>query len=94
MVATGVCLGCAMSSKWVGLFIVLSVGLHTIWHLWVLLGDLTLSIVVSYMIYSDADQQQKQLLVHFLARVFGLILVPLLVYLFWFYVHFRYRFSV
>jgi len=36
----GFCLGCAISIKFVGAFIVLYVGVLTIFDLWLLIGDL------------------------------------------------------
>jgi len=45
MVLCGVNLAGALGVKFVGLFIILLVGLNTIWDLWRLLGDLNLSLV-------------------------------------------------
>lgn len=42
---TGAMLACTISVKFVGLFIVLLVGLHTLNDLWIVLGDLTKPIV-------------------------------------------------
>nr|XP_060613879.1 protein O-mannosyl-transferase 2 [Anolis sagrei ordinatus] len=71
---TGINLAGAMGVKFVGLFVVLLVGLNTISDLWELLGDLNLSLVT--------------LGKHFLARVFCLILLPLALYTALFAVHF------
>ncbi|KAL8169121.1 UNVERIFIED_CONTAM: Protein O-mannosyl-transferase 2 [Gekko kuhli] len=71
---TGVNLAGAMGVKFVGLFVVLLVGLNTIYNLWELLGDLSLSLVT--------------LGKHFLARVLCLILLPLALYTAQFAVHF------
>uniref|UniRef100_A0A7N8XP28 Protein O-mannosyl-transferase 2 n=1 Tax=Mastacembelus armatus TaxID=205130 RepID=A0A7N8XP28_9TELE len=73
LVLTGVNLAGALGVKFVGLFVILLVGLNTIWDLWSLLGDLSLSLVNTK---------------HFLARVVGLILLPLLLYVAIFAVHF------
>uniref|UniRef100_A0A3P8SU61 Protein O-mannosyl-transferase 2 n=1 Tax=Amphiprion percula TaxID=161767 RepID=A0A3P8SU61_AMPPE len=47
LVLTGVNLAGAFGVKFVGLFVILLVGLNTIWDLWRLLGDLSLSLVNS-----------------------------------------------
>uniref|UniRef100_A0A3P9K8N8 Protein O-mannosyl-transferase 2 n=1 Tax=Oryzias latipes TaxID=8090 RepID=A0A3P9K8N8_ORYLA len=74
LVLCGANLSGAVGVKFVGLFIIVLVGLNTISDLWVLLGDLNLSLV--------------DLLKHFLARVAGLILLPLFLYVTIFAVHF------
>uniref|UniRef100_A0A452HLK8 Protein O-mannosyl-transferase 2 n=1 Tax=Gopherus agassizii TaxID=38772 RepID=A0A452HLK8_9SAUR len=71
---TGVNLAGAIGVKFVGLFVVLLVGLNTVYDLWELLGDLSLSLVT--------------LGKHLLARVFCLILLPLVLYTAQFAVHF------
>ncbi|XP_074959702.1 protein O-mannosyl-transferase 2 isoform X2 [Phalacrocorax aristotelis] len=71
---TGVNLAGAMGVKFVGLFVVLLVGLNTICDLWDLLGDLSLSLVMFGK--------------HLLARVLCLILLPLTLYTAMFAVHF------
>uniref|UniRef100_A0A669PLI3 Protein O-mannosyl-transferase 2 n=1 Tax=Phasianus colchicus TaxID=9054 RepID=A0A669PLI3_PHACC len=71
---TGVNLAGAMGVKFVGLFVVLLVGLNTIYNLWDLLGNLSLSLVMFGK--------------HFLARVLCLILLPLTLYVAMFAVHF------
>ncbi|NXH28098.1 POMT2 transferase, partial [Myiagra hebetior] len=71
---TGVNLAGAMGVKFVGLFVVLLVGLNTIYDLWDLLGNLSLSLVVFGK--------------HLLARVLCLIVLPLALYTAIFAVHF------
>ncbi|NWX02850.1 POMT2 transferase, partial [Caloenas nicobarica] len=71
---TGMNLAGAMGVKFVGLFVVLFVGLNTISDLWDLLGDLSLSLVMFGK--------------HLLARVLCLILLPLALYVTMFAVHF------
>ncbi|NXP81113.1 POMT2 transferase, partial [Ramphastos sulfuratus] len=71
---TGVNLAGAMGVKFVGLFVVLLVGLNTIYDLWDLLGNLSLSLVMLWK--------------HLLARVLCLILLPLALYTAIFAVHF------
>lgn len=45
LVLTGVNLSGALGVKFVGLFVILLVGMNTAWDLWSLLGDLHLSLV-------------------------------------------------
>ncbi|XP_034963985.2 protein O-mannosyl-transferase 2 isoform X1 [Zootoca vivipara] len=71
---TGINLAGAIGVKFVGLFVVLLVGLNTVRDLWELLGDLSLSLVT--------------LGGHFLARVLCLIMLPLALYTAMFAVHF------
>ncbi|XP_029453496.1 protein O-mannosyl-transferase 2 isoform X2 [Rhinatrema bivittatum] len=71
---TGVNLAGAMGVKFVGLFVVLLVGLNTVHELWELLGDLTLSLVLFWR--------------HLLARILCLIVLPLAFYAALFAVHF------
>ncbi|XP_066596933.1 protein O-mannosyl-transferase 2 isoform X3 [Prorops nasuta] len=70
---TGASLACTMSVKFVGLFVVLLVGFFTIYELWRELGDL--SKPISYV--------GK----HLLARCFCLIILPILLYMTFFYIH-------
>lgn len=50
LLLTGVNLAGALGVKFVGLFVILLVGLNTIWDLWRLLGDLSLSLVNSSVV--------------------------------------------
>ena len=68
------CIRDRFSVKWVGLFVILLVGLMTIKDLWLLFGDLRLSM--------------KAIILHFFARVLCLILVPGLIYTGVFGLHF------
>ncbi|XP_077999792.1 LOW QUALITY PROTEIN: protein O-mannosyl-transferase 2-like [Glandiceps talaboti] len=72
---TGISLACAFSVKWVGLFVILWAGFKTVSNLWNLLGDLSLT--------------KTQLFQHFSARVLCLIVIPSIVYMTWFLVHFK-----
>ncbi|XP_063354141.1 protein O-mannosyl-transferase 2 [Pelmatolapia mariae] len=74
LVLTGINLAGALGVKFVGLFVIVLVGLNTIWDLWSLLGDMSLSLV--------------DIAKHFLARAFALILLPLILYVTIFAVHF------
>ncbi|PWY68046.1 protein O-mannosyl transferase [Aspergillus heteromorphus CBS 117.55] len=71
---TGVSIGCVCSVKWVGFFCTAIVGLYTVEDLWTKFGD----------------QKMREVVVvkHFAARVAGLIIVPCVVYILSFYVHF------
>ncbi|XP_032143638.1 protein O-mannosyl-transferase 2 isoform X2 [Sapajus apella] len=71
---TGVSLAGALGVKFVGLFIILQVGLNTIADLWYLFGDLSLSLVTVGK--------------HVTARVLCLIVLPLALYTATFAVHF------
>ncbi|CAO1614890.1 unnamed protein product [Parajaminaea phylloscopi] len=70
---TGLFLGCVVSTKWVGLLTIATIGVCTVSQLWAHLGDVRMPMSV--------------LLKHFLARAIGLIVVPTLVYLMSFAVH-------
>lgn len=98
---TGVNLAGALGVKFVGLFVTLLVGLNTVWDLWRLLGDLSLSLVnnvptlnTQILLRSRAQGlnyilcPQVEIGKHFLARVAGLIVLPLLLYITIFAVHF------
>uniref|UniRef100_A0A3B3UDW9 Protein O-mannosyl-transferase 2 n=1 Tax=Poecilia latipinna TaxID=48699 RepID=A0A3B3UDW9_9TELE len=74
LVLCGAALAGALGVKFVGLFVIFLVGLNTAGDLWRILGDLSLSLV-------DVAK-------HFLARVVGLILLPLFLYVLVFAVHF------
>ncbi|KAM0471184.1 hypothetical protein ACHAPX_009527 [Trichoderma viride] len=71
---TGVSIGCVCSVKLVGLFVTALVGLYTIEDLWSKYGDRRMPIPV--------------LAAHFSARVVGLIVVPFLIYMLSFALHF------
>uniref|UniRef100_A0A8C5WH86 Protein O-mannosyl-transferase 2 n=1 Tax=Leptobrachium leishanense TaxID=445787 RepID=A0A8C5WH86_9ANUR len=70
---TGVNLAGAMGVKFVGLFAVVYVGLNTVRDLWTMMGNLSLTLVIFQ---------------HFAARVLCLILLPLVLYVVSFAVHF------
>ncbi|KAL1623858.1 Dolichyl-phosphate-mannose--protein mannosyltransferase 2 [Diplodia seriata] len=70
----GVSIGCVCSVKWVGFFATALVGLYTIEDLWNKFGDLRMPKV--------------ELAAHLGFRVFSLIMIPLMVYLFSFWLHF------
>ena len=72
---TGVFLTCSISVKFVGLFVVLLVGLRVVTELWQILGDLSNSIGL--------------FLRHLLYRALCLILIPIILYTIFFYIHLR-----
>ncbi|MCJ1483017.1 Protein O-mannosyltransferase 2 [Schaereria dolodes] len=74
LLLSGISIGCVCSVKWVGLFCTALVGLYTVEDLWNKFGDLEMPVIV----YGQ----------HLAARIIGLILVPSLVYMFSFWVHF------
>ncbi|KAM0787551.1 hypothetical protein ACM66B_003621 [Microbotryomycetes sp. NB124-2] len=76
MFLTGVFLSLTISCKMVGLFAFLTVGTAVAIDLWNLL-DIKRGHTIEHVAR------------HFVARAFGLIVVPAVVYLFWFWVHFK-----
>ncbi|KAF2085786.1 glycosyltransferase family 39 protein [Saccharata proteae CBS 121410] len=74
LMLTGVSIGCVTSVKWVGLFCTALVGIYTIEDLWRKFGDLKMP--------------KAELAAHVGFRVFGLIVIPLMVYMFSFWLHF------
>ncbi|XP_005091430.1 protein O-mannosyl-transferase 2 [Aplysia californica] len=75
MAATGSSLAGALGVKFVGLFVILFIGYTTASDLWNLLSDLSVSLFL--------------LCKHIFARVACLIVVPFLVYCFFFCIHFK-----
>ena len=71
---TGISIGCVCSVKWVGLFATALVGLYTAEDLWHKFGDLKMPKV--------------ELGAHVVSRVTGLIVIPMMVYMFTFWIHF------
>ena len=78
LLTTGLALSCVISTKYVGAFTFFSIGVPVMIDLWELLdvnrkkGELTM----------------PEFMQHLGARFFGLLVVPFIVYLFWFQVHF------
>ncbi|RZF34134.1 hypothetical protein LSTR_LSTR003544 [Laodelphax striatellus] len=75
LVITGVMLSCAVSVKFVGLFVVMLAGLRTLEELWDILGDLSKPVI--YTAY------------HFVARALCLIVLPAILYTAFFYIHLK-----
>lgn len=74
MLLTGITMGCAISVKMVGLFVITVVGIYTVGELWVFLAD--------------KKMKWKTYLMHWVARVICLIIVPILVFMLCFKIHF------
>ncbi|KAL9554762.1 hypothetical protein PS6_003220 [Mucor atramentarius] len=74
LLLTGVGLGCAFSSKWVGVFTMAMIGLSTFKHLWEILGDISVT--------------KRYYFVHFTARLTCLCVIPIAIYVATFYAHF------
>ncbi|KAH9927864.1 mannosyltransferase 1 [Amylocystis lapponica] len=74
LVLSGLSLGAVVSCKWVGLFTIATIGFSTIRQLWLLLGDLRVS--------------PRLFIKHFLARALCLIAIPVVFYMFMFWIHF------
>ena len=70
---TGAFIGCAFSVKFVGLFVILLVGINTIAQLWTILGDLSKPFTHTVR--------------HFIARAMCLIALPICLYITFFYIH-------
>ncbi|KAG7664917.1 PMT1 [[Candida] subhashii] len=75
LIATGIALGLAFSSKWVGLFTIAWVGFLCVYQMWFIIGDLSLS--------------PRKVLAHFFARGAILLGVPFILYLTFFAIHFQ-----
>ncbi|KAI8099175.1 glycosyltransferase family 39 protein [Halteromyces radiatus] len=71
---TGLGLGCTLSCKWVGLFIIATIGCSTINQLWGIWGNLNVT--------------KMRFLRHVLARTICLIILPMILYIGSFYIHF------
>ncbi|CAD6505611.1 BgTH12-01101 [Blumeria graminis f. sp. triticale] len=72
---TGLSIGCVCSIKWIGLFCTALVGIYTIEDLWNKFGDI--------------DMPKSTLAAHLAARIYALIVIPLLVYMLSFALHFN-----
>jgi dolichyl-phosphate-mannose-protein mannosyltransferase len=74
LITTGVGIGCVSSTKWVGFFITALIGLLTIEELWGMLND--------------RSMPKGKFIRHFANRAFGLIVVPVTIYVLSFKAHF------
>ena len=78
LIMTGFALSCDMSTKYVGTFAFVCIGSAVVIDLWDLLDVKRKGRALSLPEFAN----------HFVARAFGLIIMPFLFYLFWFQVHF------
>lgn len=76
LLLTGISIGCVDSVKMVGLFVTSLVGIYTIVDLWALFGQVGKKISV------------KKYVFHWICRIFGLCVVPLMVFMICFKIHF------
>ncbi|EHN02225.1 Pmt6p [Saccharomyces cerevisiae x Saccharomyces kudriavzevii VIN7] len=74
MLLTGLSIGCVCSVKWVGLFITVIVGLYTCLEL--------------FKLYCDNGLHRLKYYKHWLIRTINLIVIPFLIYLYCFKIHF------
>lgn len=83
----------SISVKFVGLFVVLLVGIHTAFELWLLLQDCNNSVSTGTLkLFAYSNQrllQIFQVVKHFLARALCLIGIPVVLYIVFFYVHLK-----
>ncbi|KAK6454560.1 Dolichyl-phosphate-mannose-protein mannosyltransferase-domain-containing protein [Scheffersomyces xylosifermentans] len=75
LTATGISLSIVISTKYVGVFTFVTIGIAVIHELWILLD------YKKGLTMTDFAK-------HFFARFWSLIVLPFIIYLFWFYVHF------
>lgn len=75
LLSTGLALGMALSAKWVGLFTIAWVGILCVWRLWFMIGDLSKPI--------------RQTVREAVRKFSFLLVIPLVIYVFFFYVHFK-----
>lgn len=74
LLSCSISLGLALSSKWVGLFTIAWVGILCAWHIWLYIGDLRLKL--SFILKNSAF------------RASFLLIIPAVLYMGMFYVHF------
>ena len=78
MLLTGFCMSCVISTKYVGLFTFVTIGLAVAIDIWGLLDINRKEGALDMITFGK----------HFAARAVGLLIVPFFFYLFWFQVHF------
>ncbi|CDK29950.1 unnamed protein product [Kuraishia capsulata CBS 1993] len=75
LLLTGVSLSCVISTKYVGVFTYLTIGVGVLFDLWQLLDV-------------KKGLSMRLFFRHFIARLYSLIVLPFFIYLGWFYIHF------
>lgn len=75
LLLTGVGLSCVISTKYIGVFTYLNIGIAVVHELWILL-DIKKGLTL------------ERFAQHFMARFVALIVFPFCIYLYWFYLHF------
>jgi dolichyl-phosphate-mannose-protein mannosyltransferase len=90
LILSGVSIGCVCSVKWVGFFVTAMVGLYTIEDLWNKFGEVKMPKVNITQIFQKYTTYtvQFELAAHVAARVLGLIVVPIIIYMLSFALHF------
>lgn len=101
---TGLSIGCVTSVKWIGLFVTALVGAHTADELWEKFGDLRMPLVSHSLNQSISFRpqpfshlsilivKQRTYLKHWAARIICLIILPVIVYMSFFKIHFMSKF--
>lgn len=74
LLVTGIALGCTISVKMVGLFIITVVGIYTVLDL--------------YMLTANKEVSWKAYMCHWMARIVCLIIIPIAIFMFSFKLHF------
>ncbi|KAI8987798.1 Dolichyl-phosphate-mannose-protein mannosyltransferase-domain-containing protein [Mycotypha africana] len=75
LVLTGLALGCTVSTKWVGLFTIATIGLPMLINLWTTLGNIYIA--------------KRTYAILFTAKIFCIFIIPVIVYVASFFVHFK-----
>lgn len=77
LILVGICLSCAISCKYVGVMTYATVGIAVVFNIYQLFGQL------------KGKQHRNIFVKHFVERLNYLVMLPFLIYLFWFFVHFQ-----
>jgi dolichyl-phosphate-mannose-protein mannosyltransferase len=88
LLATGASLAATLGCKMVGLFTFMTVGAAVLWDLWGIM-DIKRGHTMVSLSHKTFTYIQQHVQKHFFYRVVGLILWPFLIYLSFFWVHFK-----
>ncbi|PVZ98174.1 hypothetical protein BB558_005812 [Smittium angustum] len=80
LLSTGFHMGCAISSKWIALFLVAFIGIATVYDLW--------------EIIEDKDVSLQDYMNQFFAKALALIALPLAIYIISFIIHFQVLYKI